>query len=93
VQNGTPVLTLGTRRARRAWVGSFPCGARAISFGARRGFTIVRFALTERRGGDCQGGAGSYARSAIEVRRGRIVAWYRLPDEEPRLDVGPGQQS
>jgi hypothetical protein len=93
VQNGTPVLTLRTRAARRAWVGSFPCGALARSYGARRGYTIVRFILTERRGGNCQGGAGQGARSAVEVRRGLIVSWYRLPDEEPRLDIGPDQQT
>jgi hypothetical protein len=93
VQNGTPVLTLRTRAARRAWVGSFGCGATAVSYGARRGYTIVGFLLTARRGGDCQGAAGRPARSAIEVRRGRIVSWYRLPDEAPRLYVGPDRRS
>lgn len=93
VQNGTPVLTLGSRRARRAWVGSFPCGARAVSFSARRGYTIVGFVLTERAGGDCMGAAGHTARGAIAVRGGRITGWYRLPDEEPGPQIGPGEQT
>jgi hypothetical protein len=83
VQNGTPVLVLATRHARRDWVASFPCGARAVGFAARRGYTIVDFLLTERAGGDCMGAAGRTARGAIRVRGGRIVGWYRLPDEPP----------
>ncbi|MCW3041522.1 MAG: hypothetical protein JWM31_3427, partial [Solirubrobacterales bacterium] len=62
---------------------AFPCGARATKLEhAPAGYTIVTFTLTERRGGDCAGGAGGSARSVIRVRDGHITDWYRL-DELP----------
>jgi hypothetical protein len=43
------------------------------------------FVLTQRPGGNCGTGAGKTARGAVRVAHGRIVEWYRLPDD-------PGQQ-
>jgi hypothetical protein len=81
VQNGTPVLTLRSPRARAAFNENFPCGARATKLEhAGRGFTVVEFVLTQRVGADCGSGTGNTARSAIRVARGHIVEWYRLDD-------------
>jgi hypothetical protein len=44
-------------------------------------YTIVKFKLTKRPGGDCGTGVGGSARGAIRVARGKIKEWYRLPDE------------
>lgn len=80
-QNGTPVLQITQPIEREAINRSFSCGAKAVRFGAARDFTIVVFRLTERPGGDCGAGTGNLARSAIRVRGGKIIDWYRLPDE------------
>jgi hypothetical protein len=86
IQNGTPVLTLSTRDDVRIYNDSLPCGAVLESAGgARGGYTIATFRLTERRGtgaaaGHCGTGVGNHAQTAILVRRGRIVGWYRLPN-------------
>jgi hypothetical protein len=82
VQNGTPVITLDTAAAVRLFNDSLSCGSRLVSgLGARRGFTIAVFLLTERPGGDCGSGTGNHARTAIRVRGGKITEWYRLPDD------------
>jgi len=87
VQNATPLIELRSRAAVRLFQTSLPCGALVTdSAGAPRGFTIVTVRLTKRRGGDCGSGAGSSARTAILVRGGKIVEWYRLPDDPD----GPG---
>jgi hypothetical protein len=84
VQNATPVLTLTTRGDVRLFNGSLSCGAVMTGAGgAPRGFTIVRFRLTERRGGACGSGVGHSAETAVLVRGGLIVGWYRLPDTTP----------
>jgi hypothetical protein len=83
IQNGTPVLRLGTRVDLRTFNESLTCGAVLTGAGAARGFTIATFRLTQRRGGDCGGGVGQSARTALVVRGGRIVGWYRLPDATP----------
>ncbi|MCW2995055.1 MAG: hypothetical protein JWQ18_2550, partial [Conexibacter sp.] len=93
-QNGTPVLHLDNATEVDAVVGSFPCGAVATRFAGAGSYTLVRFRLTERTGGDCQGAAGSTTGGAIRVVHGRIRAWYRLYDPEeiappgPRVDPG-----
>ena len=81
VQNGTPVFTLRSRRETLVFNATLPCGA--IADGARSAgrFTVLRFRLTERVGGDCMGAAGHAARGAIRVHGGKIVEWYRLPDD------------
>lgn len=80
IQNGTPVLTLRSREDVRLFNGSLACGAKLTGAGAARGYTIATFRLTERPGGNCAGGTGHSARTAVEVRAGRIAGWYRLPD-------------
>ncbi|UTI66405.1 hypothetical protein NBH00_09390 [Paraconexibacter antarcticus] len=79
VQNGTQVLTLRSPADRVIFNDAFPCGAKATRMRrAAHGFTIVDFVLTERVGGNCMGGAGGRARSAIRVADGHIAEWYRL---------------
>jgi hypothetical protein len=51
--------------------------------GAGGGYTIATFRLTERPGGGCASGVGHSAQTAIRVRDGHIVAWYRLPETQP----------
>jgi len=93
-QNGTPVLHLDNSTEVDAVVGSFPCGAVATRFAGAGSYTLVRFRLTERTGGDCHGAAGSTTGGAIRVVGGRIREWYRLYDPEeiappgPRVDPG-----
>ncbi|MCW2985683.1 MAG: hypothetical protein JWR63_3253, partial [Conexibacter sp.] len=81
-QNGTPVLHLDDAIEVAAVVASFPCGAVATRFGGAGRYTIVRFRLTERTGGDCRGAAGHTTGGAIRVSGGRIREWYRLYDPE-----------
>ncbi len=82
VQNGTPVLTLSSRTYVRIFNASLPCGSVVTSTGgAPRGFTITTFRLTQRKGARCDAAAGATARSAVRVRDGKIVEWYRLPDD------------
>jgi hypothetical protein len=77
---GTPVLTVDSERERIAVNLSLTCGARAIETGGAGRYTIVKFRLIERPGGECGTGAGQTARGAILVARGHIKEWYRLPD-------------
>lgn len=87
VQNGTPVLTLSTRDYVHVFNASLPCGSVVTSTGAANGFTIATFRLTQRKGGHCDAAPNTTARSAIRVRGGKIVEWYRLPDDP---DAEPG---
>lgn len=80
-QNGTPVMTLSSREAIGDFNGSLPCGSVVTSVGgAAGGFTIATVRLTRRKGARCDA-VGATARTAILVRDGRIVEWYRLPDD------------
>lgn len=97
VQNGTPVITLESAADVRLFNDSLSCGSRLVSaLGGRNGFTVAVFKLTNRPGADCGSGAGNDARTAIRVRGGRIVEWYRLPDDPgaprgaPDAPVEPG---
>jgi len=93
VQNGTPPLKLRSRADVRTFNRSLPCGAvLTASARAPRGFTIVTVRLTRRRGAECGSGLGASARTAIRVRGGRIVEWYRLPDDPdaPAPEAGDG---
>lgn len=83
-QNGTPLLLLGSRSAVREFNAALTCGAVVTSTRRAGGYTIVRFRLAERPGGDCGPAVGASASSAIRVRRGKIVEWYRLPETPPR---------
>jgi hypothetical protein len=90
VQNGTPVLTLATFADVRLFNDSLSCGSQLVSaLGARNGFTVAVFKLTDRPGADCGTGTGNHARTAILVRGGRIAEWYRLPDAEARRRPAP----
>ena len=88
-QNGTPVLTLRSRLDVLAAFSGFTCGAVVTRFGAAGRFTVVRFRLTSRTGGDCAGAVGATTGGAIEVVGGRIRAWYRLYDPEEILPQAP----
>lgn len=91
VQNGTPVLELSSRLHVRVFNASLPCGSVVTSTGgAPGGFTIATFRLTQRKGAHCDAAAGATARSAIRVRNGKIVAWYRLPDDPNAPGTQPG---
>jgi hypothetical protein len=95
-QNGTPVLTLDQKVEVYAVNVGFPCGAVATRYGSAGRFTLVRFKLTERTGGDCRGAAGNTTGGAIRVAGGRIREWYRLYDREetgpPPASIDAGSQ-
>jgi hypothetical protein len=88
-QNGTRVLTLDTEREVLAVNVGFPCGAVATHYAASGAFTLVRFRLTTRIGGDCHGAEGNTTGGAIRVVRGHIREWYRLYDPEEIRPPGP----
>jgi limonene-1,2-epoxide hydrolase len=88
-QNGTPVEHLHTAAQVRATVAGFPCGAVATRYAASGSYTLVRFTLTDRVGGDCGGAQGHTTGGAIRVVNGRITAWYRLYDPEEIRPTGP----
>ncbi|MEY2441295.1 MAG: hypothetical protein QOJ46_721 [bacterium] len=91
VQNGTPVLELSTRTHVRVFNASLPCGSVVTATGAAPGgYTIATFRLTQRKGAHCDAAAGATARSAVRVRDGKIVAWYRLPDDPNAPGAQPG---
>jgi hypothetical protein len=91
-ENGTPPLSLRTRRQVRAFNASLPCGAELTEAEPHAGFIIATFELTERPGpGDCGTGVGETARTAFLIEDGLIVEWHRVPDEsgvEPPVE-GP----
>jgi hypothetical protein len=91
VQNGTPVFTLRTRAETLVFNQTLPCGATAERVRSAGRFTVIRFRLTERVGGSCGTGAGQAARGAIRVRGGKIVEWYRLPDD-PKDEQRPAPE-
>jgi hypothetical protein len=89
VENGT-VQQLGSRAAVRAFNAGLPCGAVLLrtSASARRGFTVATFRLVNRPGQSCDG-TGNQARTAFEVRAGKIRAWVRLTDRRPQGGGAP----
>ena len=82
-------MHLDSEREVRAVVAGFPCGAIATHYAAAGRYTLVRFRLTERTGGDCHGAAGNTTGGAIRVAGGRIREWYRLYDPEEIHPTGP----
>jgi hypothetical protein len=88
-QNGTPVLTLRDRRATLAFNDSLPCGAQLTEATSDGDFLVATLRLTDRPGGGCGPGAGGTARTAFEVRDGRITGFYRLPDDPAEGRGGP----
>jgi hypothetical protein len=96
VQNGTPVLKLVSRDDVRTFNRSLTCGSILTSAGRGNDeFTIVKLRLTRRPGADCGAGTRKRARTAIRVLNGKIVEWYRLPDDpRPSPPAGaPAPQS
>jgi hypothetical protein len=78
-QNGTPPILLGSRSDVVAFNDSLPCGAELL--GTRRSgrYVIGTFRLTERPGGQCDGGTGAKAATAFRIAGRRIVEWRRVP--------------
>lgn len=82
VQNGGPLLRLGSPRAVRAFNLALPCGARVLRTQRLHGYVLAEFVLTERKGaggGQCGSGVGGKASTAFLVRGGKIVQWRRIP--------------
>jgi hypothetical protein len=88
-QNVTPVLTVDSEQERIAINLALPCGAKAVAMGGAGAYTIVKFKLTKRPGGDCGSGVGGNARGAIRVAGGKIKEWYRLPDQPGGAQQAP----
>jgi hypothetical protein len=80
VSNNTPELRLASRDAVRFFNASLPCGGRVTGIVPHVGLLIATFELTDRPGGDCGSGVGATARTAFEIRDGRITRWLRMPD-------------
>ena len=87
------VLRLPGLKERRAWnERSFSCGSEITDArDARRGYLIVTFRLTDRRGSPCGAVRGAAAQIVVRVASGKLTEWYRLPDP-PSRDV-PGAPS
>ena len=92
VQNLTAPLKLTDRAARIGFNRTFPCGAEASAASSVKGYLIVVYRLTDRKGSGCDGPGGSAA-STIKVEKGRMTEWYRLPNPAGERDRGSGQIS
>lgn len=81
VSNGTPPLALRTRADVRQFNADLPCGAKVVKTAAAAGgrYTVATFRLVDRPGMHCDGG-GANARTAFEIRDGKIRSWVRLAD-------------
>ena len=100
VQNGTEPQELPTRAAIRSFNAGLPCGAVLVrtSAGTQPGFTVAAFRLVDRPGQQCDG-TGRPARTAFQIRDGKIHAWLRISDtpssapQQPQPTPGQGSQS
>jgi hypothetical protein len=93
-QNGTKPILLRSRGDVVAFNDSLPCGARLL--GTRRSgrYVIGTFRLTERPGGQCDGGTGAKAATAFRITGRRIVEWRRVPvPSGPNPAPAPDRQS
>ena len=89
VANGTPQITLDTRKAVRYFNETLPCGSTVTKTERHYGLIIATFRLTDRPGGDCGSGAGNTAKAAFEIHDGTIVKWLRVMDgDTPRAPSG-----
>ena len=90
VSNGTAPVVLRTLAQARRFNASLPCGA-VLERTYREGrYTAAVFRLTERPGaGRCGSGVGAKARTAFEVRNGKIRQWRRVPDSAPQPEEAP----
>jgi hypothetical protein len=95
VANGTPLLTLKTRRQVRVFNTALPCGAKVLTVTAHHGYLIAEFRLTDRTGPgaikSCPG-KGNKAATAFKIAKGHIVEWRRvlLPSEKGSTKPAPG---
>ncbi len=89
VQNLRPPQTLTTLDQRLVFNAGFPCGAELSTASSVRGYLVVTYRLTDRKGSPCDGPGGSAA-GTIRVEGGRITEWYRLPDPPASRDEAPG---
>jgi hypothetical protein len=80
VANGTPEIRLETREQVQFFNNSLPCGGRVTKTTRHAGLVIATFELTNRPGGHCDG-VGHSAKTAFEVKRGKITRWLRVPVE------------
>ena len=78
VANNTPRITLRTRAEVRFFNATLPCGGKVIATERRGKLIVATFELTDRPGGDCGSGTGNTAKTAFEVRDGKIVRWLRV---------------
>jgi len=77
------VISIRSRADAEAANATLPCGAKFISADQRGRYTNALFRLTTRPGpgGGCGAGTGQTARTNFVVRGGRIVDWFRAPDD------------
>lgn len=81
VQNGTPPITLTSRRQVEAFNRSLPCGAKLTEAVSSGRYTIATFELTERPGpGECGNGVGETAKTAFVIHDELITEWRRVVD-------------
>ncbi len=90
VSNGTPPLRLRTRADVRRFNADLPCGAQVVKTAAAPGgrYTIATFRLVSRPGARCQG-TGGQARTAFEIRDGKIRGWVRVADRPSGQSPAP----
>ncbi|MDQ6749139.1 MAG: hypothetical protein M3Z33_00050 [Actinomycetota bacterium] len=91
VSNGTPPVRLRTRRDVRRFNADLPCGAQVVKTAAAVGgrYTIATFRLVSRPGVRCDG-TGAQARTAFEIRGGKIRGWVRVADRPSGQAPAPG---
>jgi hypothetical protein len=90
VLNGGPPLLLTSRSQVLAWNAALPCGAKLLRTVDVRGWTIARFLLTDRQGGNCDG-IGHTASTAFAMRKGKIALWIRVRDDIPPAKAAPAR--
>ncbi len=90
VENGGPPLTLRSRADAVAFNSSLPCGAKLVKATPVHDFIAATFRLTDRPGGGCGSGVGQLARTAFQIRGGKIEQWRRLPNPSQTGGAGSG---
>lgn len=90
VSNGAGPERLTSRADTRRFNEALPCGAQLLrtSTTPRGRYTIATFRLVNRPGARCDG-AGAHARTAFEIRDGKIRSWVRLADRPSDQSPSP----
>jgi hypothetical protein len=88
VLNGGQPLLLSTRAEVVIWNAALPCGAKLVRAVDVRGWTIARFRLMSRKGGNCDG-IGNTASTAFALRKGKIALWIRVRDDVSPAEAAP----